>query len=460
MKGRRLHGIALDKETLATHRSRELVETKLTRIAEIARTKPKDVFTSLYHLLNEEMLLLCHRELEANKAVGVDEVTKKKYEEKLEENIRGLVERLKRHIYKPQPTRRTYIPKDGRTKRPLGILSYEDKIVQRGLYKILAAIYETNFLDHSEGFREDRNCHRALMKLDQYLMGKINYVVDADIKGFFDNVNHEVMMKLISVKIADPNIKRLIVKFLKAGVMEEGEFEETEIGTPQGAIISPILANIYLHYAVDLWFVKAFKPACKGEAQIVRYADDFVCCFQYKEEAERFYHALQERLKKFRLELAENKSKIIEFGRFAADNRTKRGLGKPETFDFLGFTHYCGKSRNGKFTVKRKTSKKKFRAKMKAFTMWIKNERNQKRIHEIFKTVKRKLQGHYNYYAITDNSQMIWRYYNGVIKLLFKWLNRRSQRKGFCWEKFNKYLTINPIPKPKIRGMLCELVTR
>jgi Retron-type reverse transcriptase len=430
------------------------METKLARIAEITKVKPKEVFTSLYHYLNEAMLIQCHNELSADKAAGVDEVTKEEYAKDLKGNIKSLVERLKKHSYKPQPVRRVYIPKDNGKERPLGIPAYEDKIVQLGLKKILERIYETDFLDNSYGFRPERSCHDAVIELDKRIMGKTNYIVDADIKGFFDNVSHEWIIKFIGVRVADPNIKKLITKFLKAGVMEEGNIEPSEAGTPQGGVISPLLANIYLHYALDLWFEKAVKPRLKGEANLIRFADDFVCCFQYKEEAKQFYAALKERLAKFELEIAENKSKIIEFGRFAAGNRQAKGLGKPETFDFLGFTHYCSQTRNGKFTVKRKTSKKKFKAKVKAFATWIKRVRDQENIRAIFETVKAKLQGHYNYYGISDNYQMIAKYYNGVIDLIFKWLNRRSQRESFSWDKFNLYLKQNPLPRPKIKRNL------
>lgn len=432
------------------------METKLARIAEKAKANPKEVFTSLYHYLNEELLTQCHNELSADKAAGVDEVTKEEYEKDLKGNISKLVERLKKHSYKPQPVRRVYIPKDNGKVRPLGIPAYEDKIVQQGLKKILEKIYENDFLNNSYGFRPGRSCHDALKELGKRIMGKTNHIVDADIKGFFDNVSHEWMMKFIGVRIADPNITRLINKFLKAGVMEEGKIEPTEVGTPQGGVISPLLANVYLHYALDLWFEIAIKPKMRGEASLVRYADDFVCCFQYKEEAEQFYAELKERLAKFGLEIAVNKSKIIEFGRFAAGNRKAKGIGKPETFDFLGFTHYCSQTRNGKFTVKRKTSRKKFKAKIKAFATWIREKRDTENIRSIFKTVKRKLQGHYNYYGVTDNYRRIAKYRDIVGKLTFKWLNRRSQRKSFSWDKFNLYLKQNRLPKPRIRVSLWQ----
>lgn len=450
MEERQLHIIVLGKDTFPTHRGRSQMETKLARIAEIAKEKPKERFTSLYHLLNEEMLLQCHAELDGNKAAGIDQVTKAEYEANLEENIQNLAERLKKKGYRPQPVRRTYIPKDEKSMRPLGIPAYEDKIVQQGLNKILQAIYEQDFVNHSYGFRPGRSCHGALKEVNRIIeKGKISYVVDADISGFFTHVDHEWLMKFIELRIEDPNIRRLIVKFLKAGIMEKGIYEDTEEGTPQGSIASPILANIYLHYALDLWFQVTVKKSCKGQAEIVRYADDFVCCFQYKEDAERFYDALIKRLVKFNLEIAEEKTKILMFGRFAAENSKRQGLGKPKTFDFLGFTHYCSNSSNGKFRVKRKTSRKKFKAKLKAFKMWLREERHLG-TEEIMKIVRMKLLGHYRYYGITDNSRTMGIYKFQVSKLLFKWLNRRSQRKSFSFEKFNLFLKRNPLPEPRI----------
>jgi RNA-directed DNA polymerase len=426
------------------------METKLVRIAQIAKERPKEVFTSLYHYLNEEMLTQAHRELKGDKAVGVDKVTKEIYHKDLEVNIHQLVEALKRHSYKPQPVRRVYIPK-GKDRRPLGIPSYEDKIVQLGLTKILQAIYEADFLPCSYGFRPKVGAHDALRRINDILIRtKTNYIVDTDIKGFFDSVDHKLLMAFIGLRIADPNIKRLMVRFLKAGVIEQDSYEPTLKGTPQGAIISPMLANIYLHYVLDLWFSRVVKKHCQGETYLVRYADDFVCCFQYREDAIRFYKALGERLAKFKLALAKDKTKIIEFGRFARDNRKDKGLGKPETFSFLGFTHYCNQSRNGKFRVKRKTEAKKFKSKIKAFKVWIKTIRSFVPISDIFRQLRIKLLGHYAYYGITDNLKMIRNYYDIVIRLLFKWLNRRSQRRSFTFDKFKLYLNHNPLPLPRI----------
>lgn len=427
------------------------METKLAIIAKVAEERPKEKFTSLYHLLNKEMLLQCHNELSGNKAVGVDEVTKAEYEENLGQNIEVLVMKLRNHSYKPQAAKRIYIPKGNGKQRPLGISSYEDKIVQLGLNKILQAIYEQDFLNTSYGFRPGRNCHDAIKELGTIIQfKKINFIVDADIMGFFDNVDHGWMMKFIDFRIADPNIKRLIVKFLKAGIMDKGIRKVTEEGTPQGSVVSPILANIYLHYVLDLWFEKLVKKQCRGEAYIIRYADDFVCCFQNKDEAEEFYLSLIERLKQFKLEIAQDKTKIIQFGRFAEENLRTEGK-RPETFDFLGFTHYCGRSKDGKsFSIKRKTSRKKFKAKVKEFKMWIRSIRNILTIHEIFETTKKKLTGHYKYYGINDNYMSLSQYKSSIEELLFKWLNRRSQRKSFTKKQFEKYLKINSLPEGRI----------
>jgi len=427
------------------------LETKLARIAQIAKERPKERFTSLAHLLNEEMLMQCHNELKSNKAVGVDKVTKKEYEEHLKANIKRLHESLKNKTYIPQDVRRVYIPKSGSQKgRPLGIPAYEDKIVQLAISKILTAIYEQDFMEFSYGFRPQRSAHDALRKLNEIIMTKkINWIVDADIQGFFEHVDHKWMMRCLEVRIADTSLLRIIARILKTGIMENGVTITNEEGTPQGGIISPILANIYLHYVLDLWFAKVVKRKFKGSAEMVRYADDFVCGFQRKEEAVTFYKELIGRLKKFNLEIAKEKSKIIEFGRFAAHDRKARGEKKPETFDFLGFTHYCGTSKNGKFRVKRRTSKKKFKASIQKMKKWIKSNRTRP-INDIWKEVRIKLIGHYRYYGVTDNSDMINNYLYKTKKMLFKWLNRRSQKNSYTLKKFNKLLKARQLPEPMI----------
>jgi group II intron reverse transcriptase/maturase len=426
------------------------METKLTRIAEVAREKPKERFTSLAHLINETMLVECHQEMDARKAPGVDKITKEEYGQNLRTNILDLLERMKRQAYKPQPVRRVYIPKPGTDKkRPLGISGYEDKLVESAIAKILNAIYEADFLDCSYGFRPNRGCHDALKELNNIIeKKKVNFVVDADIRGFFDHVSHEWMMKFIAHRIADPNIQRLIVRFLKAGVIEAGIKYDTPEGTPQGGVVSPILANIYLHYTLDLWFEKVIKKQSHGEAYLIRYADDFICCFQYEDDARAFYQALVERLGKFNLEIATEKTKIIAFGRYAAVN-CKRAGKRPDTFDFLGFTHYCDTHKNGNFRVGRKTSRKKFKMSLLKCKEWIKANRNMP-TKELMKALRRKLEGYYRYYGVTGNFRMLELFQYEVKGLLYKWLNRRSQRKSFNWEEFKLFLMQFSLPTPKI----------
>lgn len=429
------------------------METKLLRIAQIAKEKPEEKFISLAHHINIETLTESHREMKAGKAAGVDGETKSEYDKNLANNLKDLVRRMKQQAYKPQPVRRVYIPKPGSDKmRPLGIPSYEDKLVQSVLARILNAIYEADFLDCSFGFRSGRGYHQVLRELGRIIETKrINYIVDADIKGFFEHVDHEWLMKFLKLRIGDPNIIRIIARFLRAGVMEAGIIYDTPEGTPQGGVISPILANVYLHYALDLWFEKAVRKWCKGEAYIIRYADDFICCFEYENEARAFYTMLIERLKKFNLEIAGDKTRILAFGRKALKDSEENGSGKPETFDFLGFTHYCGKSQSGNFRVKRKTSRKKLRASLIKLKEWLRKNRTMS-TKELMKAMNRKLRGYYNYYGVTDNIGMLEEFVHRASKILFKWLNRRSQKKSFNWKTFNtRFLRRYPLVKSKIK---------
>jgi RNA-directed DNA polymerase len=275
-------------------------------------------------------------------------------------------------------------------------------------------------------------------------------------KGFFDNVDHKWMMEFLKLRITDPNLLRIIGRFLKGGYMEEGKKYKTDTGTPQGGVISPILANVYLHYVLDLWFEKRVRKQCKGQAYIVRYADDFVCCFQYKSEALDFFQSLKLRLKRFKLEIAEDKTKIISFGKFAEKDAKQKGKSKPDTFDFLGFTHYCGRSKKGYFRVKRKSSSKKVKGKLKESKEWLKKNRN-KNIHMIMDRFKRSLIGYYNYYCITDNTPSVFNFRDKIGYLLFKWMNRRSQRKSFTWEKFRLFLNKYPLPLPRVKVNIYDL---
>ena len=439
------------EETLAVHRSGEPVATKLRRIAEKARKEPGFKFTSLYHLMNEELLRGCFERLRKDAAAGIDKMTKELYAENLETNLASLVERLHRMAYIPQAVRRKYIPKPGSAKgRPLGIPCFEDKLVQAGLVQILESVYEQDFIEDSYGFRPARSCHDALRGLSVTVERKpINHIVEADIKGFFDNVNQEWLLKFLAHRIEDKRIQRMVKRILKAGVFEDGSVTISDNGTPQGGVISPLLANIYLHYALDIWFERIYQKGCAGYARLIRYADDFVVCFQYKADAERFRDELGQRLGKFSLEVEPTKTKVMEFGRFAVQNAAKRGR-RPESFDFLGLTHYCSTRRNGTgFRMKRVTARKKFIAKLRIFKEWLKKSRTLK-TKEIWAIAASKLRGHYNYYGVTDNYRGIRRFEHAVKRLLFKWLNRRGKRSCLNWEKFNVILTRFPLPKPRI----------
>jgi group II intron reverse transcriptase/maturase len=428
------------------------VETKLLRIAEKARKEPLFKFTSLYHLMNEELLRECFKRLRKDAAAGIDDVTKEEYAADLDSNLSNLIDRLHGMAYKPQPVRRVYIPKSGSTKqRPLGIPCFEDKLVQAGLVRILETVYEQDFITDSYGFRPARSCHDALRALSDSVESKpVNHIVEADIKGFFDNVNQEWLMKFLEHRIGDKRIQRMVKRFLKAGVYEDGSITVSDEGTPQGGVISPLLANIYLHYALDLWFEKVIRPKCTGFARMIRYADDFVVCFQYELDAVKFRRELGNRLGKFGLEVEPTKTRVVKFGRFAVQN-AKAKRERAETFDFLGLTHYCGTRRDGKgFRMKRKTARKKFTAKVKAFKEWLKKARTMKTA-ELWETAKAKLRGHYAYYGVTDNLPGIKRFGEEVVKLLMKWLNRRGKKNCLTWDKFQEMLKRFPLPEPRIK---------
>jgi len=436
------------------------MEHKLNLITQIARIDKDCKFNNLIHLVTENSLRDCFKQLGKSKASGIDNVTKAEYEKDLEKNLDNLLQRMKRMSYYPQAVRRTYIPKVGGKLRPLGIPALEDKLVQMAMSKILEAIYEVDFHDNSYGYRKGRSCHDALARINSRIMGKpVNYIIDADIKGFFDNVDHYWLLRFLKVRVADKRFLVYIERFLKSGVMKDGEYQDTEEGTPQGGSISPILANIYLHYVLDRWFNRNIQTKCPGYTDLVRYCDDFVICAQRKSEAYRILDRIKRRVSRFGLELSEEKTGIVEFGRFAAANRGKEGK-RAETFYFLGFTHYCSRSRNGKFKVGRKTEKSRYRKGLKKVKEFVKKNRNLLKLEEIWKRVKSMLTGHFRYYGVNENIRSLCNFLYEVTKLLFKWLNRRSQRRSFNWDKFSLYLKRYPLPSPKIYNNLYEIANR
>ena len=443
-------GTKRKRETEAAYRGGEMLKTKLDLITERAKREPETRFTSLAHLLNEEYLTECYEALKRGRAAGVDGVSVEEYGKGLEGKLKGLVDRMKAKQYRPQAVRRVFIPKGNGKLRALGIPAVEDKVVQMGMARILEAIFEGDFLDVSHGFRPGRGCHGALQALDRMAMAKpVSHVIEVDIKEYYEHIDHKWLKRCLEQRIADPSFLSLIVRTLKAGVMEEGVRSETEEGTPQGGIISPILSNIYLHYILDLWFERKLKKGLKGYAELIHYADDFVIGCQYGWEAEKILVELKERLKKFGLEVSEEKTRIVEFGRFAEERAEKRG-GKAGTVEFLGFTHFCTKSRGGRFMVGRKTSGRRFRAKLVAMNRWLKSVRNREPIPDWWRVLKWKLNGHYQYYGITGNRKGIDRYYHEVLKMVYKWWNRRSQTRSGSWEEFQRRLRWNPLPTPRL----------
>lgn len=431
---------------------------KLALISKRAREEPDCQFISLAHLLNEGYLKACYRKLGRDRACGIDNVTWKEYGRNLDENLKDLVARMKAKRYKPQPSKRVYISKDEHTKRPLGLPALEDKIVQKGIAGILEAIYEADFLGCSYGYRPGRDCHQAINAVDKTIMTRpINHIIEADIKGYFDNVSHEWLMKFLQVRIKDPSLLLLIRRFLKAGYVEAGMREETEQGTPQGGNLSPMLSNVFLHYVLDLWFERKVKPQVKGQCYIARYCDDFICMVQNVEEARHIKQMLEERFTQFDLELHPEKTRVISFGRYERQN-AKRQNRKANTFDFLGFTHYCGESRKGKFIVGRTTNRAKFRKKCKEMNAWLKAVRNAVKTKEWWPILEAKLRGHYQYYGVSGNMPALRQYYAMTLRLALKWLNRRSQRKVYSWKRFMEYLKHYPLPTPRITHNLYMLL--
>ena len=425
------------------------VSQGLAGVRKAAKEHPEMKFTALLHHLTVDLLRESFYALKRKAAPGVDGVTWQEYETGLEGRLIDLHGRVHRGAFRAQPSRRVYIPKGDGRQRPLGVAALEDKIVQQAVVTILNAIYEEDFLGFSYGFRPGRSQHQALDALSYAITRKhVNYILDAGIRGFFDSISHEWMLKFVQHRVADRRIHRLIQKWLRAGVLEEGEWSETEMGTPQGAVISPLLANIYLHYVFDLWVQAWRKKHARGDVIVVRYADDTVLGFQSPTEADRFLEDFRERLGKFGLELHPDKTRRIEFGRYAESGRKRRGEGKPETFDFLGFTHISGKSRKGYFIVKRRTIAKRLRAKLQEIKLQLRQRRHAP-IAETGKWLRSVVQGYFNYHAVPGNLDRLWTFRHRLARLWRTQLRQRSQRTRCNWERMNR-LVARWVPKPYV----------
>lgn len=408
-------------------------------------------YTSLVHHINVENLAVCYQELKRDKACGIDGVTVEAYGKALVSNLQDLVDRMKTKRYRPKPSKRVYIPKVGKAeKRGLGIPSVEDKLVQIMLKKLLENIFEADFKDYSYGFRPKRGCHDAVKALDRAVMQKpINFIVEVDIKGFFDNVSHYWLHRCLEERIADPNLLWLVRRFLKSGVVEAGQHCVSDKGTPQGGNLSPLLANIYLHYVLDLWFEKKFQRQSKGQVELIRYCDDFVVCCESEHDAKGFLEQLKQRLDQFGLSVSEEKTQIMKFGR-RVWQQSRVQQDRVGSFNFLGFTHYCAESRRGRFIMGHKTSKENLCRKLKEIKVWLKSIRGLLKLKDWWPVLKAKLSGHYNYFGISGNYRCIEQFYRQVLMMVFKWINRRSQKRSMNSEMYLRYLKYNPLPQPRI----------
>jgi group II intron reverse transcriptase/maturase len=428
---------------MRNRQAEEHVQAVLAGIANRARVSKRHRFGGVYTLLDEEFLRWSFYNLNRKAAPGVDEVTWQEYESNLDENLSNLVGRLKRKAYKARLVKRHYIPK-GKKLRPLGLPVLEDKLVQHAAKTILEAIYEADFYEYSFAYRPERSAKDATSELCFRLQfGPFGWVVECDIRSFFDEIDHDWMVRMLEERIHDKAFVGLIRKWLKAGVLEDiHTVTHPASGTPQGGVASPVLANIYLHYALDLWFQKVVQKEARGECLMMRYADDVVCAFRYKDDAERFLRQAQERLAKFMLSFSLEKTHLIRFTRFETKNS--------RSFEFLGFEFRWGLNRHYKPQVKRRTLRKKLQAACREMTAWIRKERCKQGLRGLMATFRRKLQGHWNYFGVHLNSNSLWEFYRSACQIVFKWLNRRSQRRSFTWERFERMLDRYQIPKPRI----------
>ena len=420
---------------------RARLHSALEGVRRIAKRDKRVKFTALFHHVTVERLRQAFEDLNRKAATGVDGLTWEQYQANLEENLQGLHGRLQRGAYRAKPSRRVYIPKADGRQRPLGVAALEDKIVQRAVVEVLNAIYEEDFIGFSYGFRPGRSQHDALDALATGIKRKkVCFVLDADVRGFFDAIDHGWLVKFVEHRIADKRVLRLIQKWLNAGVMEDGEWTACEEGTPQGATASPLLANIYLHYVLDLWAQQWRKRTARGDVIITRFADDFIVGFQHRADAERFLRELQERLKQFSLELHPEKTRLIEFGRYAVNNRKRAELGAPETFNFLGFTYMCGKTKSGKFQVVRRTMQKRMTAKLHELKSELQRCRHRP-IPEQGQWLQSVVRGHFAYYGVPGNEKRLRSFRSQVKRLWLRALRRRGQRDKMNWTRMGRLET-------------------
>jgi group II intron reverse transcriptase/maturase len=426
------------------------LHAKLERVRQAAGGTPALRFTTLWHhVYDVERLCAAYFSLKKEAAPGVDGTTWQAYGTRLEENLHDLSARLQRGAYRAKPVRRVFIPKADGRERPIGIPTLEDKLVQRAAAEVMGAVFEMEFKGFSYGFRPQRSAHQALDALTVGITRKkVNWVLDADIRGFFDALDHEWLVKFIEHRISDERVVRHVKKWLKAGVLEQGRWSSAEWGTPQGGSISPLLANVYLHYVLDLWVAAWRNREARGDVIVVRYADDFVVGFEHRDDAERFLAALRERFAKFHLELHPEKTRLLEFGRFATRDRARRGEGKPATFDFLGFTHICGRTRTGKYKVLRQTMKKRMRAKLKALKGELK-QRMHDPVPDVGKWLGAVLQGYYRYFAVPGNGWALGSFRHALLRLWRRTLSRRSQNGRVSRARMSRLATLW-LPRPRI----------
>lgn len=433
---------------MGTTETQSATKTKLNRIAWLSKQDSEKEFECLMHLFNYESLMECFQQLDKSKAVGIDGIDKMTYAKNLDDNLKELIRKMKDMAYRPGPVREVLIPKEGKpgATRPLGISNLEDKIIQKMMQQVLESIYEPIFLECSFGFRPGKSCHDAIRALQHHLYNnEIQTIIDIDLKNFFGTIDHQLLEDILKEKIKDTKFMRYINRMFKSGILTDGELRISDEGVPQGSCCSPILANVFAHHAVDKWIEEMVKPNCKGTVSLFRYADDAVICCQYASDAQRIRETIGKRLGKFKLQLNEEKTKLVSFDKKRASQGIEQG-----SFDFLGFTFYWGKSRSGRIIPKLKTKAKSMRAKLNRVTEWFKQIRNKIPLKEIWNIFRAKLRGHIQYYGVSHNAALVNKFLYEATKIAFKWLNRRSQRKSFNWEKFKQFMKLNPLPTVKI----------